>query len=70
MKHFQNLWNGNRKKIQLGVTGMKKNVKYIKPHEAKGPRLIIPERTDEGVSVLIRFTACEVVPQRKEGSKS
>lgn len=69
IKHFCNIWNGNRKKLQLGViTMMKIDVKCIKPCEAKGPKLITPGRNGEGISVLIRCTSCEVVPQNKSGS--
>lgn len=47
---------------------MKIDVKCIQPCEAKGPKLITPGRNDEGISVLTRCTACEVVPQNKSGS--
>ena len=49
---------------------MKTDMKCIKPCKAKGPRLAMPERTDEHILVLIRFIVCEVVPQKKSGNKS
>lgn len=49
---------------------MKIDGKCIKPCQAQGLKLIIPERTDESISDLIKFIACEVVTLKKSGSKS
>lgn len=54
----------------VSLCTMNTDVKNIKPCKAKGPRLRTPEKIDEGISVLIRFIVCEVVPQRKSGSTS